>query len=129
LIAAGFGRAWLELFFRPDQPKIPGTIISYSGIFAGLMGIVGVIMLMARYKKISLPVAENWEEEYQISTQPKLQAEPEELVEAQKTPRVKKVSRVTTKAVAGKKASANKTTAKSPTPKKKPTTRTKKSSQ
>jgi len=129
LIAAGFGRTWLELFFRPDQPKIPGTILSYSGIFAGLMGIVGVIMLMARYKKISLPVAENWEEEYQISTQPKLQAEPEELVEAQKTPRVKKVSRVTTKAVAGKKASANKTTAKSPTPKKKPTTRTKKSSQ
>ena len=128
LIAAGFGRTWLELFFRPDQPKIPGTILSYSGIVAGLMGIVGVIILMARYKKINLPVAENWEEEYQISTQPKLQVEPEEFVEEQKTPRVKKVSRVTTKSVTGKKASASKATAKTPTPKKKPTARTKKSS-
>ena len=29
LIAAGIGRTWIELFFRPDQPKIGGSILSY----------------------------------------------------------------------------------------------------
>src|SRR5690349_21941973 len=67
LLAAGIGRTWIELFFRPDQPKIPGLGISYSAIVAALMAIVGAVMLMARYKAINLKFAENWEEEYQIS--------------------------------------------------------------
>src|SRR5215216_114711 len=68
LIAAGFGRTWLELFFRPDQPKIPGLGFSYSGLIAALMAIAGVIMLLVRYQKINLKLAENWEEEYQQSS-------------------------------------------------------------
>ena len=67
LLAAGVGRTWLELFFRPDQPKIPSLGISYSAIFAALMAILGAILLMARYKAINLKVTENWEEEYQRS--------------------------------------------------------------
>jgi phosphatidylglycerol:prolipoprotein diacylglycerol transferase len=67
LIAAGFWRTWLEIFFRPDQPKIAGTAISYSAIVSALMVIVGAIMLMARYKAIHLKIAENWEEEYQVA--------------------------------------------------------------
>ena len=67
LLAAGIGRTWIELFFRPDQPKIPGLGISYSAIVAASMAVVGAVMLMARYKAINLKFAENWEEEYQIS--------------------------------------------------------------
>jgi len=67
LLAAGIGRTWIELFFRPDQPKIPGWGISYSALVAASMAIVGAVMLMARYNAINLKFAENWEEEYQIS--------------------------------------------------------------
>lgn len=68
LLAAGLGRTWIELFFRPDQPKIPSLGISYSAIFAALMAIAGAVLLMARYKAINLKFAENWEEEYQRSS-------------------------------------------------------------
>ena len=53
LILAGVGRALIE-FFRPDQPKIPGTIISYSALVSALMAVVGVILLLARFGKIKL---------------------------------------------------------------------------
>ena len=66
LIAAGLGRVIIE-FFRPDQPKIPDLGISYTSIFAALMAIAGAILLMARYKAINMPFAENWEEEYKLS--------------------------------------------------------------
>jgi phosphatidylglycerol:prolipoprotein diacylglycerol transferase len=68
LIAAGFWRGWLEIFFRPDQPKIGGTGISYSAVVAFLMAIVGAVMLMVRYNKIHLKFAENWENEYKRSS-------------------------------------------------------------
>ncbi len=64
LLLAGIGRTWIELF-RPDQPKIGETEISYSMVIAALMAIGGAIVLMARYKAINLKVAEHWEEEYQ----------------------------------------------------------------
>jgi phosphatidylglycerol:prolipoprotein diacylglycerol transferase len=128
LLLAGIGRAWIE-FFRPDQPKIADLGISYSAVVSGLMAITGAIILMARYKAINLQVAEDWEEEYQISTQPKPQAELEEAAEEPIAPRVKKVSRATTKSVVVKKDSARKSTTKTPVPKKKPAPRTKKSSE
>lgn len=71
LVLAGIGRTWIELF-RPDQPKIGDSFVSYSMIGAALMAVAGALMLMARYKALNLQVAEDWEEEYQISTQPKL---------------------------------------------------------
>ena len=73
LLLAGFGRVWIE-FFRPDQPKIPDLGISYSAVIAALMAIAGAVMLMARYKAINLSMAEDWEEEYQLSNPVELQA-------------------------------------------------------
>ncbi len=70
LIAAGVGRTWIELFFRPDQPKIPGWGLSYSGLISALMAIAGIVLLLVRYKKLNLAFAQNWEEEYQVGMQP-----------------------------------------------------------
>jgi phosphatidylglycerol---prolipoprotein diacylglyceryl transferase len=129
LVAAGIGRTWIELFFRPDQPKIGNSIISYSAVVSALMAIVGAIMLMARYKAISLQIAETWEEEYKLSTQPQLSAEPVEIMEEQKTPREKKAASTATKSTPVKKTTS-KAVEKTTTPKKKPTaTGTKKSSE
>lgn len=126
LVLAGIGRTWIELFFRPDQPKIEAWGISYSAIVASLMAISGAIMLMARYKVINPQVAQNWEEEYKISTQPKLEEKSEESMEEPEdtdAPRAKKSRSVKGKAaVKRKKPEAELSTAK-----KKTTTKTKKS--
>ena len=68
LVLAGVGRVIIEAF-RPDQPRIPGTDLSYSRLIAGLMALAGVIMLLVRYGYIRLKFTENWEDEYQISEQ------------------------------------------------------------
>ena len=132
LLFAGIGRAWIE-FFRPDQPKIAGLGISYSAVVSGLMAISGAVLLMARYKALKLQAAEEWEDEYKISTQqlPPPAEETAEMVveEPAEAPRVKKVSKSATKTVAVKKASASRAATKTPAPKKKPVTRTKKSSE
>jgi phosphatidylglycerol:prolipoprotein diacylglycerol transferase len=75
LIAAGFWRGWLEIFFRPDQPKIAGTPISYSAVVSFLMVIVGVVMLLVRYNKMHVKFAENWEEEYNVGEKPVAEVE------------------------------------------------------
>jgi phosphatidylglycerol:prolipoprotein diacylglycerol transferase len=54
LILAGVGRVWIE-WFRPDQPRVPGTSISYSSIVAVVMTIAGVLWLLIRYEVIHLP--------------------------------------------------------------------------
>jgi hypothetical protein len=56
---------------------------------AALMAISGAILLMARYKAINVPIAENWEEEYQISEQTKPE---EEALQESKPSRAKKSS-------------------------------------
>ena len=106
LVLAGVGRTWIE-FFRPDQPKIEGLGISYSAIIASLMAVAGAIMLMARYRAINLRAAENWEEEYKISTQPKSEQNAEEIIEEDdvEAPPAKKVSRVNGKVTTQKKNS------------------------
>jgi phosphatidylglycerol---prolipoprotein diacylglyceryl transferase len=98
LLAAGLGRLWIELFFRPDQPKIPSLGISYSSVFAALMAIVGAVLLMVRYKAINLRLAENWEEDYtrshlvdQLDEKTVAEMESDEPVEDVETPRRKKV--------------------------------------
>lgn len=145
LMLAGLGRVWIE-FFRPDQPKIGDTLISYSMVAAALMAVTGAIMLMVRYKAINAAFAEDWEEEYQITGQEKAQEEPvveqmEVEPEKKKAALAKKKASTTskTKSEAAKKAPASKSTkttkaakvtAKKSTSKttKKTTTRTKKSS-
>ncbi|MCC7118059.1 MAG: prolipoprotein diacylglyceryl transferase [Anaerolineales bacterium] len=65
LLLAGLSRSFIE-FFRPDQPHIGETFISYTMLVAFIMAMVGLVMLLARYGKIQLAWAENWEEEYHI---------------------------------------------------------------
>jgi phosphatidylglycerol:prolipoprotein diacylglycerol transferase len=135
LIAAGLGRTWLEYFFRPDQPKIGNTLISYSMLVSALMALAGVILLLIRYKKLNLAFAENWENEYQVvglATEPQVEV----VAEEKKVVRVKRTStaKVETEAepAPAKKSPVRKTastTKKTPTQAvKKTTTRTKKSS-
>ncbi|MGE5377469.1 MAG: prolipoprotein diacylglyceryl transferase [Bacteroidota bacterium] len=69
LVLAGLGRFWIE-FFRPDQPKIGGLGLSYSAVISVLMAATGVIMLLVRYKKLHLKIAENWEEQYHVDETP-----------------------------------------------------------
>jgi hypothetical protein len=85
LVLAGIGRVIIE-FFRPDQPKISSLGISYSSLFAALMAIAGAILLMARYKAISLKFAENWEEEYERSERSSPAAQVSETVEGDVEP-------------------------------------------
>jgi phosphatidylglycerol---prolipoprotein diacylglyceryl transferase len=65
LLLAGLSRAFIE-FFRPDQPRIGDSFISYTMLVSFLMAVVGVVMLLARYGKLQLAIADGWEEEYQI---------------------------------------------------------------
>src|SRR5512138_1643474 len=121
LLAAGIGRTWIELFFRPDQPQIPGSGITYSAFFAALMAVAGAVLLMVRYRALTPQFAENWEEEYQLSTQPKTEdaieeveemeaaEETEEPVMPKKTPRTKKASAAKTDSAEAKKTTTKKT--------------------
>lgn len=54
LIVAGIGRVWLESF-RPDQPRLPGTGISYTRIVAAGMALAGILIVLVRYNVIRLP--------------------------------------------------------------------------
>jgi phosphatidylglycerol:prolipoprotein diacylglycerol transferase len=122
LILAGIGRAWIEYFFRPDQPKIGDSNISYSMIVAAIMAIAGAIVLMARYKAMRLQAAESWEEEYKISTRAKPEEKLEDFVQDEMVPTARHNGNVKARTFAGKK----KPEREGSTPKKKTTTRTKK---
>jgi hypothetical protein len=65
LVCAGLARAFIELF-RPDQPRIGNSFVTYSMFVSLLMAITGVVMLLVRYGKLQLTFAKYWEEEYQI---------------------------------------------------------------
>ncbi len=67
LVLEGLGREIIE-FFRPDQPRIPGTDISYSRIAAGIMILVGVFWLLIKYEIIKIPGLTSGPEEYQLSS-------------------------------------------------------------
>jgi phosphatidylglycerol---prolipoprotein diacylglyceryl transferase len=71
LVLAGVGRVIIEAF-RPDQPRIPGTDLSYSRLVAGLMALAGVVLLLVRYGYIRLKFADGWEERYQVTKQPEV---------------------------------------------------------
>ena len=65
LVLAGTGRFLVETF-RPDQPVIPGTGLSYSRLISGLMALFGIIWLLARYKVLRIPGLSNGPEKYKI---------------------------------------------------------------
>jgi len=76
LVLEGVGRFWIE-WFRPDQPRIPGTEISYSRIAAGVMAVVGMIWLLVKYQVIKAPFLSAGREEYQIAPAPQAAEESE----------------------------------------------------
>lgn len=51
LIWWGGGRAWIELF-RPDQPTIGNSMITYSMVTALAIAIAGILVLLGRYGKL-----------------------------------------------------------------------------
>lgn len=63
LILAGLGRQIIE-FFRPDQPRVPGTDISWSRVVAALMMLAGVIVILVQYEVIRLPFLSPGSPEY-----------------------------------------------------------------
>ncbi|MBN1264281.1 MAG: prolipoprotein diacylglyceryl transferase [Anaerolineales bacterium] len=65
LVLAGFGRVMLE-FFRPDQPRIPGTDLSYSRVISAIMFVVGVLVLLVKYEVIKLPYFSPRPDSYKI---------------------------------------------------------------
>lgn len=109
LILAGVGRTWIE-FFRPDQPKIPELGISYSAVVSALMAVAGAVILMIRYKAMSVSFAENWEEQYKIT--PPAVPQPAVVESAAVTPKRKPAVRKT-EAEPAKKTKARTSTKKS----------------
>jgi phosphatidylglycerol:prolipoprotein diacylglycerol transferase len=73
LIWWGGGRAWIELF-RPDQPKIGTSSISYSMVLALLLALSGVLVLLYRYNK--LPIGEEAKRRRKRVYKPKPRREP-----------------------------------------------------
>jgi phosphatidylglycerol:prolipoprotein diacylglycerol transferase len=69
MILAGLGRFIIE-WFRPDQPRVPGTDISYSRIVSALLAIAGVVMLLIRYEVIRIPFLSGWRDSYSIAPAP-----------------------------------------------------------
>jgi phosphatidylglycerol:prolipoprotein diacylglycerol transferase len=67
LILAGVGRVWIESF-RPDQPRLPGTDLSYSRVVAALMVVVGILFVLIRYEVIRLPFLRLGPDSYRIAS-------------------------------------------------------------
>jgi phosphatidylglycerol:prolipoprotein diacylglycerol transferase len=65
LILAGLGRFLIE-FFRPDQPRIPGTPISITRAITVLMMTVGGLLLAHRLGRIQLPWAPKMPDNYSV---------------------------------------------------------------
>lgn len=65
LVLAGLARAFIE-FFRPDQPKIGNSFVSYTMLVSFLMAIAGVVMLLIRNRKLVPALADSWPAQYQV---------------------------------------------------------------
>jgi phosphatidylglycerol---prolipoprotein diacylglyceryl transferase len=115
LICAGFIRVFIE-FFRPDQPRIGDSFITYSMLIAFLMGVAGVVFFMARNGSLYFAFAENLPDSYKIKpveakpTRKKINPTPEatEAVEEEEIKPVKK--RVIRKTAVKKSVTKKKTT-------------------
>ena len=66
LVLEGIGREIIE-FFRPDQPRLGNTDISYSRIVAGVMILAGIIWLLIKYEIIKIPFLKPGPDEYKLS--------------------------------------------------------------
>jgi len=67
LIFAGFMRTFIE-FFRPDQPRIGDTFVSYTMVIAFLMGVSGVVLYLARIGVTRPAFATAWLTGYRVKS-------------------------------------------------------------
>ena len=74
LVLAGVGRFIIE-WFRPDQPRVPGTDISFTRIVAALMAAVGTVLLLNRYQVIRVPFLPPGAEAYTLPPEETPEAE------------------------------------------------------
>lgn len=73
LALAGLGRIFIE-FFRPDQPRIPGTGISFTMAVAALMLLAGLALLLDKLEVIRIPFLSKGPDDYHVAL--KEEAEP-----------------------------------------------------
>lgn len=66
LVLEGIGREIIE-FFRPDQPRLGNTDISYSRIVAGVMILAGIIWLLIKYEIVKLPFLKPGPDAYKLT--------------------------------------------------------------
>lgn len=64
LIAAGVGRALIELYLRPDQPRFFGTPVSTSFVLSIIFALIGVFIVLVKMGKISVPFMKPGSTEY-----------------------------------------------------------------
>jgi phosphatidylglycerol:prolipoprotein diacylglycerol transferase len=69
LILEGVGRVWIESF-RPDQPLLPGTGLSYSRLVAAVMAIAGAAILLIKYEVIRVPFLSPGPDTYSVGPEP-----------------------------------------------------------
>lgn len=65
LVLAGIGRVIIEAF-RPDQPRIGASEMSWSRLIYALMAVIGLIWLLIRYEVIKLPFLSPGPEKYNL---------------------------------------------------------------
>jgi prolipoprotein diacylglyceryltransferase len=65
-VLEGIGREIIE-FFRPDQPRLGNTDISYSRIVAGVMILAGIIWLLIKYEIVKLPFLKPGPDAYKLT--------------------------------------------------------------
>ena len=65
LLLAGIGRVIIETF-RPDQPRIPGTDLSWSRLIYAIMAVAGLFWLLVRYEVIKLSFISPGPEKYKL---------------------------------------------------------------
>jgi len=66
LVLSGVGRIIIELW-RPDQPRIQGTDISYTSMVAALMAVVGTVLLLDKLEIIRIPFIPKGPDQYSLS--------------------------------------------------------------
>ena len=66
LFLSGVGRIIIE-FWRPDQPRIPGTEISYTTLIAAIMALVGGLFVLDKMDILRIPFLPKGRSEYFLS--------------------------------------------------------------
>ena len=70
MVLAGLGRIFIE-FWRPDQPHILGTFVTYTMAVAALMVVAGLALLLDKLEVIRIPFIPRGEDEHHLAPREK----------------------------------------------------------